>query len=81
MFDLLSQWSFVLAGSVVMAGAVWSYFQTPATRQLTYVPVAMIGSGLSVMYVMALVFITELIGEIRLVVHLLTKINVCFGNS
>ncbi|PFX17250.1 Major facilitator superfamily domain-containing protein 12 [Stylophora pistillata] len=63
MSDLLSQWSFVLAGSVVMAGAVWSYFQTPATRQLTYVPVAMIGSGLSVMYVMALAFIAELLGE------------------
>ena len=46
-----------------MGGAVWSYFQTFYTRQSTYAPVVMIGSGLSIMYVMALVFITELIGE------------------
>ena len=46
-----------------MGGAVWSYFQTFSTRQSTYAPVVMIGSGLSIMYVMALVFITELIGE------------------
>ena len=44
-------------------GAVWSYFQTFSTRQSTYAPVVMIGSGLSIMYVTALVFITELIGE------------------
>ena len=46
-----------------MGGAVWSYFQTFSIRQSTYAPVVMIGSGLSIMYVMALVFITELIGE------------------
>ena len=46
-----------------MGGTVWSYFQTFSTRQSTYAPVVMIGSGLSIMYVMALVFITELIGE------------------
>ena len=46
-----------------MGGAVWSYFLTVSSNQSTYAPVVMIGSGLSVMYVMALVFITELIGE------------------
>ena len=48
-----------------MGGAVWSYFQTLSTRQSTYAPVVMMGSGLSIMYVMALVFITEVIGENR----------------
>ncbi|KAJ7383307.1 Major facilitator super domain-containing protein 12 [Desmophyllum pertusum] len=33
------------------------------TRQMTYAPVIIIGSGMSIMYVMALAFITELIGE------------------
>ena len=46
-----------------MGGAVWSYFLTVSPNQSIYAPVVMIGSGLSVMYVMALVFITELIGE------------------
>ncbi|PFX23447.1 Major facilitator superfamily domain-containing protein 12 [Stylophora pistillata] len=58
-----NKWNYVLAGTFVMAGTVWIYFQTPPTRQLTYGPVAMIGSGLSVMYVMALAFIAKLLGE------------------
>jgi len=52
-----------LAASLVICGAVWSYFQTPSTRQVTYAPVILIGFGMSVMYVMALAFITDLIGE------------------
>ncbi|XP_058946706.2 uncharacterized protein [Pocillopora verrucosa] len=60
-----SKWSYLLASLLVMGGAVWSYFQTFSIRQSTYAPVVMIGSGLSIMYVMALVFITELIGENR----------------
>lgn len=47
----------------MIGGAVWIYFQTPSTRQMTYAPVIIIGSGMSIMYVMALAFITELIGE------------------
>ncbi|RMX47410.1 hypothetical protein pdam_00019320 [Pocillopora damicornis] len=58
-----SKWSYLLASLLVMGGAVWSYFQTFSIRQSTYAPVVMIGSGLSIMYVMALIFITELIGE------------------
>ncbi|KAL9987823.1 hypothetical protein ACROYT_G002191 [Oculina patagonica] len=58
-----TKWSYLLAASLVMSGTVWSYFQTPSTRQTTYAPVVIIGSGMSIMYVMALAFITELIGE------------------
>ncbi|PFX23449.1 Major facilitator superfamily domain-containing protein 12 [Stylophora pistillata] len=58
-----SKWSYLLAGLLVMGGAVWSYFQTVSTRQSFYAPVVIIGSGMSIMHVMALVFIMELIGE------------------
>ena len=47
----------------MMGGVVWSYFQTTSIRDSTYAPVVIIGSGMSIMYVMALTFITELIGE------------------
>ena len=52
-----------MAASLVICGAVWSYFLNPSTRQVTYAPVILIGFGMSVMYVMALTFITDLIGE------------------
>ncbi|XP_022803748.1 uncharacterized protein LOC111341063 isoform X2 [Stylophora pistillata] len=58
-----SKWSYLLAGSIVIGCAVWSYFQTISTRQSTYAQVIIMGSGLSIIHVMALVFITELIGE------------------
>lgn len=58
-----SKWSYLLAGSIVLGCAVWSYFQTLSTRHSTYAQVIVMGSGLSIMQVMALVFITELIGE------------------
>ena len=47
----------------MIGGVVWNYFQTPSMRQATYAPVIITGFGMSVMYVMALAFITELIGE------------------
>ena len=47
----------------MIGGAVWSYFQTISIKQSTYAPLVIIGSGLSIMHVMALVFIIELIGD------------------
>ena len=52
-----------MAGSLVMGCSVWSYFQTVSTKQSAYAVMVIMGSGLSVMDVMALVFITEVIGE------------------
>ena len=46
-----------------MGGVVWSYFQTPSTKQATYAPIIIIAFGMSVMYVMSMVFVTELIGD------------------
>ena len=47
----------------MMGCSVWSYFQTVSTKQSAYAVMVIMGSGLSVMDVMALVFITEVIGE------------------
>lgn len=47
----------------MIGGVVWNYFQTPSTKQVTYAPVIIMGFGISVMYVMALAFLTDLIGE------------------
>ena len=47
----------------MIGGAVWSYFQTISIKESTYAPVVIIGSGLSIMHVMAVVFIIELIGD------------------
>lgn len=47
----------------MMGCSVWSYFQTVSTKQSAYAVMVTMGSGLSVMDVMALVFITEVIGE------------------
>ena len=47
----------------MIGSAVWSFFQTISIKQSTYAPVVIIGSGLSIMHVMAVVFIIELIGD------------------
>ena len=81
LIGLENKWSFLLAAFLVMGGAVWSYFLTVSPNQSTYAPVVMIGSGLSVMYVMALVFITELIGENKVGVTIVKLNSWFFGNS
>ncbi|XP_020601266.1 uncharacterized protein LOC110040380 [Orbicella faveolata] len=71
--------SYLLAACVVIGGVVWSYFQTPSTRQATYAPVILIGFGMSVMFVMAMALITELIGDNKdisgLVISIIVVIN------
>ena len=47
----------------MIGSAVWSFFQTISIKQSTYAPVVIIGSSLSIMHVMAVVFIIELIGD------------------
>ena len=54
----------------MIGGSVYCYFQTPSLRQYTYGPVILVGAGMSVMYVMALAFATELIGDDTVSFHL-----------
>jgi len=74
-----TKWSYLLAAAIVICGVVWSYFQTPPTKQMAYGPVVLIGSGISVMFVMSLAFITELIGDNKdtsgLVISIIVVIN------
>ena len=67
-----------MASLLVIGASVYCYFQTPSLKQSTYAPVILIGSGMSMMYVMALVFVTELIGDdkVRFVLQL-WKIDCC----
>lgn len=51
---LLFKGGYLLATSLLIVGFVWSYSQTPSTRQATYAPV---------MYFMSVTFFTELIGD------------------
>ena len=60
-----SQWTFLAASLLVLFGCVFSFFQTQTSlpKQSTYAPVIVMGSGMSIMYVMALTFATELTGK------------------
>ncbi|KAL9983321.1 hypothetical protein ACROYT_G005470 [Oculina patagonica] len=58
-----SKRSFILAGLVVIGSCVWFYFITQSTRVLTYPAAALLGFGFSAMFVNALSFATELIGD------------------
>ncbi|XP_078355288.1 major facilitator superfamily domain-containing protein 12-like, partial [Oculina patagonica] len=58
-----SKRSFILAGLVVIRSCVWFYFITQSTRVLTYPAAALLGFGFSAMFVNALSFATELIGD------------------
>ena len=61
----LSQWTFLAASLLVIFGCVFSVFQTQTSlpKQSTYAPVIVMGSGMSIMYLMALTFATELTGK------------------
>ncbi|XP_078358319.1 uncharacterized protein LOC144643058 isoform X2 [Oculina patagonica] len=58
-----SKRSFILAGLLVIGTCVWFYFITQSTRVLTYPAAALLGFGFSAMFVNALSFATELIGD------------------
>ena len=60
---IFSQWTYILASVLVISSSVYCYFQTTSLKQSTYAPVILTGSGMSIMYVMALAFIAELIGD------------------
>ena len=57
------QWTYNVAAAVVIGSAVWLYFLTPSSRLVAYAPAILIGSGMSATFVMALTFLTDLIGE------------------
>ena len=61
----LSQWTFLAASLLVIFGCVFSVFQTQTSlpKQSTYASVIVMGSGISIMYLMALTFATELTGK------------------
>ncbi|CAH3042573.1 unnamed protein product [Porites lobata] len=51
-----------LIGSLLVIGAsVYYYFQTTHLKLFTYAPVILTGTGMSIMYVMALTFVAELV--------------------
>ena len=52
-----------MAAVLVIGAAVWFYFLTLSTKSFTYAPTIMVGTGMSAMFVMALNYITELIGD------------------
>lgn len=60
-----TKWTFLAASLLVILGCVFSFFQTQTSlpKQSTYAPVIVMGSGMSIMYVMALTFATELTGK------------------
>ncbi|KAJ7379091.1 Major facilitator super domain-containing protein 12 [Desmophyllum pertusum] len=58
-----SKWSFILAALLVIGSCVWFYSITQSTRVLTYPAAALLGFGFSAMFVNAISFATELIGD------------------
>ncbi|CAH3154923.1 unnamed protein product, partial [Porites lobata] len=59
------KWTFLAASLLVIFGCLFSVFQTQTSllKQSTYAPVIVMGSGMSIMYLMTLTFATELTGE------------------
>ena len=63
----LSEWTFPAVSMPVIFGCVFIFFQTQTSlpKQSTYAPVIVMGSGVSIMYVMALTLATELTGKYK----------------
>ncbi|PFX28373.1 Major facilitator superfamily domain-containing protein 12 [Stylophora pistillata] len=58
-----NQWSFIVAALTVIGSCLWFMRITQSTRVFTYPAVVLLGFGSSAMFVNALSFATELIGE------------------
>ena len=59
----------------MIGASVYYYFQTTDLKLFTYAPVILTGSGMSIMYVMALTFAAELVkaDKVRLRKHCVKK--------
>ena len=66
--SFLFQWTFILADLLVIGAALWCYFITQSTRVLIYPAAVFLGFGLSAMFVNALSFAAELVGENKVII-------------
>ncbi|KAK2549626.1 Major facilitator superfamily domain-containing protein 12 [Acropora cervicornis] len=58
-----TKWTFFIASSIVICASSWFYLQTVSERHSAYAAAFLMGSGNSVMLVMALSMIADLIGN------------------
>lgn len=58
-----TKWTFFIASSIVICASSWFYLQTVSERRSAYAAAFLMGSGNSVMLVMALSMIADLIGN------------------
>ena len=70
-FDIFPQGTYLIGSLLVIGASVYYYFQTTELKLSTYAPVILTGSGMSIMYVMALTFAAELVkaDKVRLRKH------------
>ena len=74
-FDIFPQATYLIGSLLVIGASVYYYFQTTDLKLSTYAPVILTGSGMSIMYVMALTFAAELVkaDKVRLRKHCVKK--------
>ena len=63
LFAIFPQWTYLVGALLVIGASVYYYFLTAELNKSAYAPVILTGSGMSIMYVMALTFATELVKE------------------
>ena len=70
-FYIFPQGTYLIGSLLVIGASVYYYFQTTHLKLFTYAPVILTGSGMSIMYVMALTFAAELVkaDKVRLRKH------------
>ena len=57
------QWTYCISVAMVIGAAVWFYLLTPSSKAQAYAPTILSGIGMSAAFVMALAFLTDLIGD------------------